>query len=44
MQGQRLVLVALILAFGIASAAAAITTIRQVKTETYALPQPTTRI
>jgi hypothetical protein len=40
----RLVLVALLLAFGIASAAATITTIRQVKTANYALPQPVTRI
>jgi len=40
----RLVLVALLLAFGVASAAAAITTIRQVKTAAYELPLPATRI
>ncbi|MGC2086748.1 MAG: hypothetical protein WA702_25680 [Bradyrhizobium sp.] len=40
----RLVLVALLLAFGIASAAATITTIRQVNTADYTLPQPVTRI
>jgi hypothetical protein len=40
----RLVLVALLLAFGIASAAATITTIRQVKTADYTPPQPVTRI
>jgi hypothetical protein len=40
----RVVLVALLLAFGFASAAAAITTIRQVETAEYALPQPMTRI
>jgi hypothetical protein len=40
----RLVLIALLLAFGIASAAAAITTIRQVTTADYALPVPVTRI
>jgi hypothetical protein len=40
----RMILVALLLAFGIASAAATITTIRQVETATYAPPQPVTRI
>jgi hypothetical protein len=40
----RLILIALILAFGIASAFAAITTIRQVRTEAYSLPQPVTHI
>jgi hypothetical protein len=40
----RTVLVALLLAFGIASAVAAITTIRQVETASYTLPQPVTRI
>jgi hypothetical protein len=37
-------LVALLLAFGVASAAATITTIRQVKTAEYALPHPVVRI
>ena len=40
----RLVLIVLILAFGMASAFAAITTIRQVRTEAYVLPQPVTHI
>jgi hypothetical protein len=40
----RIILVALLLAFGIASVAATITTIRQVETATYAPPQPVTRI
>jgi hypothetical protein len=39
---HRTVLFALLVAFGMASAAAAITTIRQVETAT--LPQPVTRI
>jgi hypothetical protein len=40
----RLVLIALLMAFGIASAVAAVTTIRQVETSNYTLPQPVTRI
>ncbi|WP_315703844.1 MULTISPECIES: hypothetical protein [unclassified Bradyrhizobium] len=40
----RLVLIVLIVAFGMASAFATITTIRQVRTEAYALPQPVTHI
>jgi hypothetical protein len=40
----RLVLIALLSAFGIASAAAMITTIRQMETANYTLPQPVTRI
>ncbi|MEN3289005.1 MAG: hypothetical protein V7634_3305 [Bradyrhizobium sp.] len=40
----RMVLVALLLAFGVASAAATITTIRQVETVNDAPPQPMTRI
>ena len=41
---HRAVLVALLTAFGIASAFAVFTTIRQVHTEAYSLPQPVTRI
>jgi len=40
----RTVLVALLMAFGVASAVATITTIRQVETASYAPPQPVTRI
>jgi hypothetical protein len=40
----RLVLIALLSAFGIASAAAMVTTIRQMETANYTLPQPVTRI
>jgi hypothetical protein len=40
----RIVLIALLTAFSVASAVAAITTIRQVHTEAYSLPQPVTRI
>ncbi|WP_283806081.1 hypothetical protein [Bradyrhizobium sp. ORS 375] len=40
----RIVLIALLTAFSVASAAAAFTTIRQVHTEAYVLPQPVTRI
>jgi hypothetical protein len=40
----RVVLIALLSAFGIASVAATITTIRQVETASYSLPQPVTRI
>lgn len=40
----RLILIALLLAFGMASAFATITTVRQVKTAHYAWPQPVTRI
>jgi hypothetical protein len=40
----RIVLIALLTAFSVASAAAALTTIRQVHTEAYSLPQPVTRI
>jgi hypothetical protein len=42
--GPRFVLIALIAAFGIASAFATVTTIRQVKTETSSLARPVTRI
>jgi len=41
---HRAVLVALLTAFGVASAFAVFTTIRQVHTEAYSLPQPVTRI
>ncbi|CCD88234.1 exported hypothetical protein [Bradyrhizobium sp. ORS 285] len=40
----RTILIALLTAFSVASAVAAVTTIRQVHTEAYSLPQPTTRI
>lgn len=40
----RTIMVALLLAFGIASAAAMVTTIRQVETANYGPPQPVTRI
>jgi len=40
----RAVLIALLAAFSVASAFAAFTTIRQVHTEAYSLPQPVTRI
>ncbi|CCE01780.1 hypothetical protein [Bradyrhizobium sp. STM 3809] len=40
----RTALIALLTAFSVASAVAAFTTIRQVHTATYALPQPVTHI
>lgn len=40
----RTIMLALLTAFSVASAAAAFTTIRQVHTEAYALPQPVTHI
>lgn len=40
----RVVFVALLVAFGMASTLAAITTVRQVRTEASALPQPVAHI
>jgi hypothetical protein len=40
----RIILIALLTAFSVASAVAAFTTFRQVHTEAYSLPQPVTRI
>ena len=40
MMGARQVLIALVIAFGIAATIAVLTTIRQVKTETSSISQP----
>lgn len=44
MMGARQVLIALVVAFGVAATIAALTTIRQVKTETSLVSQPLSQI